>query len=96
MIDLKYEVVTTPMPNGMIEQSVKFPWMDIRQEIMTTVLNAQEDGIRQALIQLGWAPGDKRGDPAAMLKPFIVFPAEPPMLRMLAEPCQGPSRQERP
>lgn len=57
---MKYEVTTTPRTDGSIEQVTALqdfgePF-SVREEISRNILRAQDQGIKQALVQLGWTP----------------------------------------
>lgn len=51
-----FTVVTTPHPDGTIEQSIYSNIARRREEILRQVIFTQDQQVRDALIALGWTP----------------------------------------
>ena len=56
MSNLQYELTVTPFANGDIKSELEFIHDDVRERVLTQVMHTQEQGVRAALIKLGWKP----------------------------------------
>jgi hypothetical protein len=55
-ISIKYQLTTEVAPDGVITQTLELEREGIMEHLSRWVVRAQDEGIRQALIQLGWTP----------------------------------------
>lgn len=64
--------ITTRFNTDRIEQEVQYPGSDLIASKMKQVLNLQDQGIREALIKLGWAPPKAKPLPTTANPPLYI------------------------